>query len=144
MTQKPPDRQPASPGASESLSDPDWYHGSPLLLDVLLSGSTVTRHRHLAEVFASKPTLVCLEDDGRLRHNGQLSGWLYRLAVTLGPADLVPHPHSAFPPGHEWLTTRPLRLERIGPVNPRAEEQLDAIQIEHLQKRLGSLNSRIP
>jgi len=32
-----------------------WYHGSPLKLDVLRAGSTMTQWRDLARVFSHKP-----------------------------------------------------------------------------------------
>ena len=51
-----------------------WYHGSPLELRVLREGSTITQDRHLATVFSHKPTVVSMEDDGRLRHNGTQPG----------------------------------------------------------------------
>ena len=127
-----PDDPAACPLSDCPRCQEEWYHGSPLRIDILLSGSTITRQRHLAEVFAVKPTLVCIEDDGSLRHNGHQSGWLYRLAAPLNPADLVPHPRSSMPPGFEWLTTRPLPLACIAPVTPLPGEQLDAQQVAEL------------
>ena len=117
--------------SQDELAAP-WYHGSPLNLDHLKIGSTVTRQRHLAEVFSSKPTLVCLEDDGSIRHNGVMPGHLYRLAETPLPGDLVSHPHSSMDPGLEWLTTRELRLVRIEATRPNPHEQLSTEDIAAL------------
>jgi len=104
-----------------------WYHGSPLVLSVLLSGSTITQDRHLAEVFSLKPTLVSLGDDGKIHHNGRADGLLYRMAEPVGPGDVVPHPRSSMPPGLEWLITRPLRVELIGPVTPVKGERMSPL-----------------
>ena len=49
-------------------------------------------------------------------HNGTRSGFLYRVAETIGADDVYLHPASSMAPGKEWLTARALRLERIGPV----------------------------
>ena len=35
-----------------------WYHGSPLVLEVLATDSTITRNRDLARVFSHRPTIV--------------------------------------------------------------------------------------
>ena len=83
-----------------------WYHGSPAELIVLRSGSTITRDRHLAEVFSHKPQIVSIDDDGRIRHSGTQPGYLYRIAETVAPDDVYPHPNSSMAPGLEWLTRR--------------------------------------
>src|SRR5512143_865937 len=95
---------------SSGMSDSVWYHGSPVRLDSLASGSTVTHDRRVAEVFSHRPRLVCFEDDGRIRHDGRENGYLYQISEPVGPADVEPHPRSSMPSGTEWLTTRTLRL----------------------------------
>ncbi|NLS79196.1 MAG: hypothetical protein GXY76_18260 [Chloroflexi bacterium] len=90
-----------------------WYHGSPLELTILRAGSTITQDRALASAFSHKPTLLCIEDDGTIRHNGTQPGILYRIAEELGEGDMHPHPRTTMAPGLEWLTTRELRLEPI-------------------------------
>ena len=109
-----------------------WYHGSPLELSLLRAGSTVTQERALACAFSHKPTLLCLEDDGRIRHNGSQPGYLYRLAEEVGDDDLSPHPRSSMSPGLEWLTRRDLRLERIGPVALDEGERLSGAEVAEL------------
>ena len=91
-----------------------WYHGTPLALDVLAQGSTVTRWRALAEAFSHKPAVLCIEDDGSILHNGSLPGHLYRIAeeVQIG-RDLIQHPRTTMDEGLEFLTERPLRLEYL-------------------------------
>ncbi len=115
-----------------------WYHGSPYRLAVLREGSTVTRDRHLAEVFSHKPPIVCIEDDGTIRHNGVAAGYLYRVADRVAENDVYPHPRSSMAPGKEWLTRRELHVELIGPVQVRDEERLTEEDLQEIRARLGS------
>ncbi len=97
-----------------------WYHGSPLALQELQSGSTVTQWRQLAEAFSHKPAMLCYDDNGQITHNGQEPGRLYVIdePVQVG-VDLLPHPRSTMDANAEYLTQRPLRLRLVGPpVNP--------------------------
>jgi quercetin dioxygenase-like cupin family protein len=109
---------------------------------VLRPGSTITHDRHLAEVFAHKPTIVCIEDDGTIRHNGSAAGYLYRVVDPVVDDDVYPHPRSSMASGKEWLTRRELRLERVGPVQAREEERLNEHDLQALQGRLASRNGR--
>ena len=113
-----------------------WYHGSPRKLSVLQIGSTITQNRELARIFSHKPTVVSLEDDGRIRHNGTVPGYLYVILDELGPQDVIPHPHSTMPPGEEWLTVRELRLRLFSTTEPVPAEQLKDEEIAALLKRL--------
>jgi hypothetical protein len=115
-----------------------WYHGSPQRLRVLRSGSTVTPDRHLAETFSHKPSLVCLEDDGTIRHDGRREGWLHVIDEPLRPDDLTPHPRTSMAPGLEWLTARPLRLRVIGAVPLDPDELLDDATLAELRRLAGS------
>jgi hypothetical protein len=112
-----------------------WFHGSPLKLTVLKRGSTITQHRHLAEVFSHKPAVVSMNDDGTIKHNGKLPGNLYRIAEEMAPGDAYPHPNTTMSPGQEWLTTRDLRLELIGPVKILEKERLSEQEIVALRAR---------
>jgi hypothetical protein len=116
-----------------------WYHGSPCQLKTLLPGSTVTRDRHLAEVFSHKPTIVSISDDGTIQHNGTMPGLLYRIAEEIRPGDVYPHPNSSMEAGKEWLTSRELRLALIGPVEIVEEERLTEDEIA----KLPSCRSRL-
>jgi hypothetical protein len=93
-----------------------WFHGSPLELTSLRSGSTITQHRRLAEVFSHKPATVCAEDDGSIRHNGTAVGYLHLIAEPLQAVDVTPHPRTTMEPGWEWLTKRELPLIPLGVV----------------------------
>jgi hypothetical protein len=101
--------------APAHLDDGAWFHGSPLELEVLAQGSTVTRSRAVAEAFAHKPTRVSVGDEERpiqVMHNGTLPGFLYLIDEAVSEADLHPHPRSSLP-GLEWITDRPLRLRLV-------------------------------
>jgi hypothetical protein len=112
-----------------------WYHGSPLDLDVLAVGSTITQDRHLAEVFSHKPAIVSIEDNGTIKHSGTAPGLLYRIAEEVQPGDVYAHPRTSMEAGKEWLTRRELRLELIGPVEIVDAERLTADEIETLRRR---------
>ena len=117
------------------MSGDFWYHGSPLRLDTLARGSTVTRDRRVAEVFSHKPRLVSFEDDGQVRHDGREAGYLYQVAEPVGPADVEPHPRSTMPAGTEWLTTRPLRLACLGSPSSSPGELLSDEEVGALRRR---------
>jgi hypothetical protein len=99
-----------------------WFHGSPRELTCLRTGSTITQIRHLAEVFSHKPTIVSVDDDGSIRHNGKEAGYLYLVTEPLQPSNIVAHPCSAMQPGWEWLTTRELPVELLGSVQIKPDK----------------------
>ena len=113
-----------------------WYHGSPLKLTTLHEGSTITQKRGLARIFSHKPTLVSVSDNGQIKHNGMLLGYLYVVADEIQPKDVVPHPRTAMAPGDEWLTTRELRLQLLCSTEPAPEEQLTDAEWAALQRQL--------
>jgi len=94
-----------------------WYHGSNVRFDILREGSTVTQWRGLAEAFSHKPTLLGIEDDGSIWHNGMEKGWLYVIdePVKIGE-DVYPHPRTTMEENAEWLTRCALRVRLIGEV----------------------------
>ena len=112
-----------------------WYHGSPLQLDTLLAGSTITPYRHLAEVFSHKPSMVSVDDAGLILHNGTEAGYLYVIEETLSEADVYMHPRSTMQAGWEWLTRRDLPLRLLGPVAIKPVEQLSAENVAELRER---------
>jgi hypothetical protein len=99
------------------LDDGAWLHGSPLALDTLAAGSTITRSRAVAEAFSHKPTCLGIGDEDRpisICHNGTEPGILYMVDEPVAEDDVRPHPRSAAPAlGFEWLTNRPLRLRKV-------------------------------
>lgn len=111
-----------------------WYHGFPFELLVLRKESTVTQNRDLARVFSHKPSIVSVSDEGTIQHDGIQAGYLYRIDEPAGPGDVYPHPRSTMGPGQEWLTTRELRLELIGPVEILEEERLTGEEIAALRE----------
>lgn len=118
-----------------------WYHGSPSELTTLRAGSTITQRRELGRIFAHKPTVVSIEDDGRVKHNGTMPGFLYLIAEEIEPGDIFPHPHTTMAPGDEWLTRRELRLRLLGPVEVMPVEQLSDAELQVLQERLAASTS---
>ena len=101
----------------EVRPDGVWYHGSNVRFDTLREGSTITQWRALAEAFSHKPTMLGIEDDGSIRHNGQEKGFLYVIdeRVEIGE-DIYPHPRTTMDENAEWLTKRPLKVRMIGEV----------------------------
>ncbi|HEY3290485.1 MAG TPA: GNAT family N-acetyltransferase [Anaerolineae bacterium] len=96
--------------------------------------STITQHRRLAEVFSHKPTLVCIEDDGTIQHDGRLTGKLYRVEQVRAE-DIIPHLTSSMEPGMEWVTTRPLPLTLLGPVPITQDESITDDRLAALRNR---------
>jgi hypothetical protein len=122
-----------------------WYHGSPLVLELLREGSTITQDEELARAFSHKPAVLALEDDTqllqagarRIRHNGTLPGLLYIIDEPVSAGDVYPHPQTSMTPGLEWLTRRSLRLRLLGPVPVNPSEFLTEADIEELRRRMG-------
>jgi hypothetical protein len=111
-----------------------WFHGSPLELDSLAAGSTITRDRDVARVFSHRPTLVSRDDDLRIQHNGDAQGILYEVEG-VSDDDVYPHPRTTMDPGVEWLTNRDLPLRRLEATVLRAEELLTESDIQELFRR---------
>jgi hypothetical protein len=114
-----------------------WYHGSPLELVKLRSGSTITPDRDLARVFSHKPAFVSISDDGTIKHSGTTPGFLYRVAEDVGSDDLYPHPRSSMGTGREWLIRRELRVELIGPTQVEQDERLTDREVTALRRRVA-------
>ena len=112
-----------------------WYHGSPLYLERLHVGSSITQDRDLARVFSHKPSLVS-RSTRSIKHSGEVPGYLYRVVDEIGPKDAYPHPTTAIEPGHEWLTSRELRVELIGPTAVCVHEHLNVGEVAELHRRL--------
>ncbi len=115
-----------------------WYHGSPFVLTTLRAGSTITQRRDLARIFSHKPAIVCIEDDGRIRHNGTLPGYLYVIDEVVAPEDVEAHPRTTMGPGDEWSTHRELRVRLLGVVESRPEEQLTEAELADLRQHIAA------
>jgi hypothetical protein len=81
-------------------------------------------NRLLAEAFSHKPAILCIEDDGFIRHDGNAPGFLHRISEEVHTSDVRPHPRTTMRPGDEWLITRDLRVELVGSVPVRPAERL--------------------
>lgn len=115
-----------------------WFHGSPLRLDVLRAGSTITRSREVARIFSHKPSLVAHDEIGRVFHNGAHDGFLYAVQGVTDD-DVYPHPETTMAAGIEWITSWEFALVFLEPTTPRDEERLDADEEESLWKRWPGL-----
>ena len=113
---------------------PVWFHGSPLELNVLAAGSTITRRRDVARIFSHKPTIVSFDDSGKLFHNGSVNGRLYEV-VDVEPEDVRPHPTSTMAESVEWLTNRDLRLRFIESTSPKLAELLTDDEVARLRQQ---------
>lgn len=125
------------------LADATWLHGSPLRLELLRAGSTITRDPNIARVFSHKPSLVARDDFKRLTHNGTEPGYLYQV-VDVSENDVYPHPTSTMDDGIEWLTTRELRLTLLGQTSPIPLEVLTDNAERALRGRLAARSSVEP
>lgn len=101
-----------------------WYHGSNLLFEELRRDSTVTPLRALAEAFSHKPTHLCIEDDGRIIHNGTEDGYLYVINEKISSGDVYPHPRTTMEPGMEFLTQRPLKVRLLCKLDSKQHKTL--------------------
>ena len=98
------------------IDDPQsakWYHGSPVLMDTLSAGSSITRNRDLAVAFSHKPSQLCVSDEGVISHNGQGPGYLYEVDEPISADDIFMHGACEERDPWEWVTRRPLRLRLI-------------------------------
>ena len=94
-----------------------WYHGSPVKMELLREGSTITRWKELAEAFSHKPPVLCIDDQNEILHNGEQPGYLYHIdeELLIGE-DIYQHPRTTMEEGLEFLTRRLLRLKLLYPV----------------------------
>jgi len=112
-----------------------WFHGSPLKLNNLKAGSTITRWKDLAVAFSHKPTCLIIDDKRIIKHNGKLKGFLYVIDEEPNENDIIKHPNSSMDDGMEWITKRDshvLLIEEIPEIN---EPNLSDEEITELLKR---------
>ncbi|WP_338593948.1 hypothetical protein V6669_12095 [Paenibacillus sp. Y5S-9] len=113
-----------------------WFHGSPMLLNELLVGSTITQDRELARIFSHKPSIVAFDENGTRLHNGKLCGYIYVIDEEITSEDVYPHPATTMNPGEEWLINRGLKVRKIDETKTRAEELLsEEEEVELLKKQ---------
>ena len=92
-----------------------WYHGTPIELEILREGSTITQWKELAVAFSKKPKILCYSKIfGRIFHIGIKKGILYVIdEPIIMDVDVYQHPSTTMDMGVEFLTKRPLKLKRI-------------------------------
>lgn len=88
-----------------------WFHGSPVKLEKLCKGSSITHLEKLARAFSTKPTIVSVSDDGSIRHNGKEKGYIYQIIDMVTPDDIYKHPATTMDEDWEWITRKDLRLK---------------------------------
>ena len=110
-----------------------WYHGSPYKIEILREGSSITWNEKLAQAFSTRPEIVSVSDDGDVKHNGKLTGHVYRIVERIVPEDVYPHPKSSMDTGWEWITKREYRLVFLYEYIPSPEDILSEDEILKLQ-----------
>lgn len=90
-----------------------WYHGSPYEIEVLKTGSSVTRNKQLAIAFSHKPTQLSVNDDGTIIHNGSVKGYLYSIDEEIEDNNLKVHQACEEKDPWEWITKREYKLKLI-------------------------------
>ena len=95
--------------------DKSWYHGSPVEMNVLREGSTITQWKELAVAFSTKPSLLGYESIfGKITHNGTEEGMLYIIDEPIEMnIDIYQHPNTSMNKGIEFITKRPLKIKKI-------------------------------
>ena len=111
-----------------------WFHGSPLNLEKLGKGSSITQIEKLAQAFSTKPTIVSVSDDGSIRHNGKEKGYIYQIIDTVTPDDIYKHPKTTMDEGWEWITRKEFRLEFLYAYTSEPEDILTEDEIKALKE----------
>jgi len=111
-----------------------WFHGSPLALETLRRGSTITQIEQLARVFSTQPSIVSVSDDGKIRHDGKLRGRVYRVTGRLTFDDISEHPRSSMKKGWEWITKKELKLEFLYEFSPSPDDVLSEDEINEIRE----------
>lgn len=100
-----------------------WFHGSNRVFEILEEGSTITQWRELAEAFSHKPTILAIDDDNSIIHNGKEYGYLYILDESIEiDIDIYAHPRTTMGKDLEFLTKRKIKVKMITDVGLPNEE----------------------
>ena len=111
-----------------------WFHGSPLILEKLCKGSSVTQIKKLARAFSTRPTILSVSDDGNIRHNGNETGRIYRIIDTVTADDIYKHPATTMDEDWEWITTKDFRLEFLYEYESTPDDILSEDEIKALRE----------
>lgn len=112
-----------------------WYHGSQQELINLRAGSSITQNIDVARAFSHRPSLLSQSDDGTVKHDGVLPGYLYVVTESIQSGDIYPHPHPVNESRWEWLTTRELRVRLVERTEVQAGERLSEEEIAELRRK---------
>jgi hypothetical protein len=110
-----------------------WFHGSPLELETLRKGSTITQIEKLAQIFSHKPSIVSVSDNGEIKHNGKVKGRVYRIADEVTADDIFEHPKSFMRKGWEWITNKEFKLEFLYEISYSPDDILSEREIRELK-----------
>lgn len=114
-----------------------WYHGSNKVFEILEEGSTITQWKELAEAFSHKPTILAIDDDNSIYHNGKEYGYLYIIDEPIEmDKDIYPHANSTMAKGLEFLTKRKLKVRFIAEIG-FPNEEYQKLSEEKLKKWLN-------
>ena len=112
-----------------------WFHGSQQELTTLRVGSSITQDHDIARVFAHRPSISTVEDDGTMKHNGTTPGYLHIIDEPITADDVEPHPHPINETKGEWLTKREIKGRLIEQPALRDEELLTDAEIAELRRK---------
>ena len=112
----------------------NWFHGSPLRLEKLCKGSSITQIEKLARAFSTKPAIVSVSDDGSIRHNGKVKGYVYQIIDTVTPDDIYKHPATTMEEEWEWITRKDFRLELLYEYERKPDDTLSEDEISTLRE----------
>ena len=115
--------------------DLPWYHGSQQELTTLRVGSSITQDRDIARVFAHRPGISTVEDDGTIKHNGTTPGYLHIIDEPITADDVEPHPHPINATKWEWLTKREIKVRLLEQPALRDKELLSKEDIAELRRK---------
>ena len=117
-----------------------WYHGSQERLTRLCVGSSITQNKDVARAFSHRPSLLSVSNEGTIKHDGTVSGYLYVVSEAVKAEGVYLHPHPANVDRWEWVTKRELSVELIELTQVKEKEKLtkkDIVQLRAKQEKRG-------
>ena len=113
-----------------------WFHGSPLELEALRKGSSITQMEKLAQAFSTKPSIISVSDDGKIKHSGKRNGRVYSVTGKVTTDDIYEHPRSTMK-GWEWITKKEFNIEFLYEydISRYPEDILSEDEIRELRER---------
>jgi hypothetical protein len=88
-----------------------WFHGSSLELETLQKGSSITQIEKLAQAFSTRPSIISVYVNGKIKHDGKSKGRVYRVIGRVTANDIYEHPRSSMEKGWEYLTKKEFKIE---------------------------------